>query len=262
MNEFNLNRQQTPLHRAASVFAELLGMNLEEFAWVASEFNSSCGDAIPVEREDFVANWMEEVLHKYVSRDWVAGAAQVIDRAQELRPLFTVVEHVSSTANIELLRTRPLTVLLDRAGSDRLRIFYSLARWTVDKPENHDRHRHDKYHLHPLDGRGTHLGYKLLFDPLRGQSWLSWESHGKGRMDWGHPEHQVLGRRHSERLHKSSLYAVRKSVIAPKGARFNEWASLFERVGSTGRVAAPQVQTPTKWPRTRMEAKQIESARV
>lgn len=257
MDEDGRPQTLTPLHQAANAFAELLEASPGAFTWVGSEFASPCGDAISHRFEEPVVSWMEEMLARHFDQVWMAAAVRIIEHRQVLRPLFTVAEEVLTTKNIAVMHTRPLLDPIDRDGSDRLRVFAALATWSVDGPETHGQDPLAGNHLHPMDEDGKHLQYKLLFDPRRGQSWLSWERHGKGDLAWGHPERDTLGLSRADRLLRRSLYAVKGSRIAPKHTPFREWASTFERIGSTARVAVPAVVRPTSWPKTRFEAAQV-----
>ena len=229
------------LAEALESLADLLGLEREEVEWVAGEFGSSCADSLRADLACQAVHWLNETLERYFFLD-ASTAAKVMKLGATLKPVVTMAETVYSTSQFELVHTAPLSCEHVREV-DAFRAFAALA-LKVDKPENHG----FGYHLHPLDTRGKHLGYKLLFDPKLGQRWLSWEAHGQGATPWGLPPHGVLGVQRSEQLHSAALRSVRGSVIAPKGSKFAVWASYFETPGRTAYVAAPPVEAVLPWP--------------
>ena len=233
-----------PLATGVSALEDLLGLKQGEYNWVVQEFGSSCGDAVRSDLACQMVRWLDEVLTENFTLNR-ESASRVMTTGRTLKPLLTIAKVVHRTRRYELIHSMPLRCE-HHPQSDVLLTFAALA-LTVDKPEDHG----FGYHLHPLEDRGTrHLGYKLLFDPLQGQSWLSWELHGQGETPWGDPARAVLGVQRSKELYGAALYSVRGSVIAPQGTRFVSWSNRFERPGRTAFVAYPQVSTVTKWPRT------------
>lgn len=243
MNE-SMGKDALPLAIAVRALEGLLELSRNEYGWVTQEFGSSCGDAIRSDLACQIVHWLDEVLtEKFIlNRE---SASRVVTAGRTLKPLLTMAKLVHRTRRYELIHTVPLHCE-HHPTSDDLRAFAALA-LAVDKPEDHG----FGYHLHPLDDQGNrHLGYKLLFDPAQGQSWLSWELHGQGNTPWGDPSRAVLGAQRSKKLYGTALYSIRGSVIAPPGTKFVSWSSHFERPGRTAFVAYPQVGTATKWPRT------------
>lgn len=221
--------------------ADLLGLERKEVYWVVEEFGSSCADSLRADLACQALHWLNATLERHFILD-PSSAARIMEHGAALKPVVTMTETVHATSRFELLRTAPLRCERERQ-LDAFQAFAALA-LKVDKPEDHG----FGYHLHPLDGRGKHFGYKLLFDPKLGQKWMSWEIHGQGATPWGYPSRDVLGTKRSKQLHSAALRSVRGSIIAPKGAKFGAWASYFETPGRTAYVAAPSVDTAVPWP--------------
>jgi hypothetical protein len=233
-----------PLALGARALEGLLELNQNDLRWIPQEFGSSCGDALRSDLACQTIRWLDDALtEKFVLNH--QSASRVMNSGRVLKPLLTMAESVHRTRRFELVRTVPLHCD-HHLPSNIYRTFAALA-LAVDKPEDHG----FGYHLHPLDEQeNRHLGYKLLFDPAQGQSWMSWELHGQGNTPWGVPSRAVLGAQRSKILYRTALYSVRGSVIAPSGTSFISWSSHFERPGRTAFIAHPQVGTATQWPRT------------
>lgn len=125
----------------------------------------------------------------------------------------------------------------------------SLAYRLTAKAEEHNGPR--DWHLHPLEKgkRNSHLGYRLFFDPRRGQQALAWESHGTGPRTWGDPENEVLQTTRSRALHRACLAGVRdERRLAGKGENFASWAGKFGSPNTKKAfVAHPPVASVTPW---------------
>lgn len=101
------------------------------------------------------------------------------------------------------------------------------------------------WHIHLWDREGR-LGYRFLFNEDRGREYLAWEAHGKGKLKYGDPAIDVIGRGRSLKIHSTALKAVgEKSLLAH--VDFPEWAKLFVRPGAGTYVAHPPVKYPTRW---------------
>lgn len=248
MDEIDGEDSGLPLAAGVRALEILLDFERDEFSWLPMELGSTCGDAVRSDLACQSLQWLDEVLTDRFVLD-SRTASRVMSAGRVLKPLVTMAEAVHRTHRHELVHTAPLHCE-HHVPSSNVRAFAALA-LAVDRPEDHG----FGYHLHPLDDGGRrHLGYKLLFDPRQGQTWLSWELHGQGNTPWGDPSRAVLGAQRSKNLHATALRSVRGSVIAPTGTKFAAWASRFEQPGRSAFVAFPQVGTATRWPRTEQQS--------
>lgn len=228
------------LRTATSRFSQLLGIEDDAFAWLPQELGSTCGDAVRYEYACNTQRFIEEALIDRIDLDWRTAATIVAFRS-ELRPLFTTAQLVWTTPTMELVHTRPLRC--ERCPESFWFKTIAALAVRVDSPEDHG----FGFHLHPTELSGKHLGYKLLFDPARGQSQMSWEKHGQGKTPWKDPARETLGLRLSQALHHEALRSVRGSRIAPRGTKFATWAGKFERPGKTAFYAAPHSPQVRPW---------------
>jgi hypothetical protein len=213
-------------------------------------------DGWPVELADLVrpvlyralgnrqTDWAPEQLREVLPRGW----GDLLRTARVLRTEQTPFPDASETVDaVALMETGPL---FDSEEAPPGSLLAALQGVHLDNHPPVGQASGNTWHLHPLDKRGRHLRYKLLFDQNRRQVDLSWENHGAERLGhpWGDPAEVVLVDGTAESVYSGALSAVQKhSRVALKNEKFEVWSKVFEPVGRTAYVAHPPVTVSTKW---------------
>jgi hypothetical protein len=181
-------------------------------------------------------------LSEAVLRERLQLSPSTLVTATRIAHVERIYDEGGSCSGVALIENTPLFAIEELPEHSLL-----LALQKMDLDDHQGR---SKLHLHPLDWRGVHLGYKSVFDAEKGQDFLSWEDHGNKHWarPWGDPATDVLSKSTCTSLHTASLAAVqadRKTIKS--GMKFAEWSELFERASQHSYVAHPQVLSPTPW---------------
>ncbi|WP_237223884.1 hypothetical protein [Rothia nasisuis] len=123
------------------------------------------------------------------------------------------------------------------AGHDKIEFFLKFHQAVTETHNSTD----SGYHIHPIDQKNRHYGYRFLFDSSKTQDDLGWELHGSKNnkkpkpanfTPWGNPSADpIVHSKNARSLWDASLYSV-KVTKRFKKHKFKEWSGKFISPGN------------------------------